>query len=35
MIKVKKKKTGLCEVALDGELTIKEAGKLKKTLLKK
>lgn len=35
MIKVKKKKTGLCEVELDGELTIYEAAALKKELFKK
>ena len=35
MIKVKKKKTGLCEVELDGELTIYEAAALKKNYLKR
>ena len=35
MIKVKKKKTGLCEVDLDGELTIYEAAALKDELFKK
>ena len=35
MIKVKKKKTGLCEVGLDGELTIYEASALKDELFKK
>jgi len=35
MIKVKKKRTGLCEVELDGELTIYEADALKKELFKK
>ncbi len=35
MIKVKKKKTGLCEVDLDGELTIYEAASLKEELFKK
>lgn len=35
MINVKKKKTGLCEVELDGELTIYEATELSKELFKK
>ncbi|MDH5600296.1 MAG: STAS domain-containing protein [Gammaproteobacteria bacterium] len=35
MIKVKKKRTGLCEVELDGELTIYEATDLKNELFKK
>lgn len=35
MIKVKKKKTGLCDVELDGELTIYEAAALKEELFKK
>jgi len=35
MIKVKKKKSGLCEVDLDGELTIYEAAALKEELFKK
>lgn len=35
MIKVKKKKTGLCEIDLDGELTIYEAAELNKEIFKK
>ena len=35
MIKVKKKRTGLCEIELEGELTIYEAAALKKELFEK
>ncbi len=35
MIKIKKKRSGLCEVELDGELTIYEASALKDELFKK